>query len=122
VLTKPDTLPPGSTKRRELWLDVLEGREHVLQHGYYCTRQPDDDQRLAGITSMEARAAEADFFRTTSPWSSSTVPHRFGTQNLVKSISELLTRIISDSLPGLLSEVASQLANTNKQLEALPPQ
>ncbi|OSD00790.1 hypothetical protein PYCCODRAFT_1393152 [Trametes coccinea BRFM310] len=122
VLTKPDTIPAGSTKRRELWLDVLEGREHPLQHGYFCTRQPDDDQRLAGITSSDARAAEAEFFRTTSPWSSSTVPRRFGTQNLVQSISELLTKIISDSLPHLLSEVASQLASTDKQLEGLPPQ
>ncbi|KAI9058580.1 hypothetical protein FKP32DRAFT_1761408 [Trametes sanguinea] len=120
VLTKPDTIPAGSTKRRELWLDVLEGREHPLQHGYYCTRQPDDDQRLAGITAADARAAEAEFFRTTSPWSTSTVPHRFGTQNLVKSISELLTRIISDTLPQLLSEVASQLSLVNKQLERLP--
>ncbi|KAI8996213.1 P-loop containing nucleoside triphosphate hydrolase protein [Trametes punicea] len=121
VLTKPDTLPPGSTKRRELWLDVLEGREHPLQHGYYCTRQPDDDQRLAGITPAEARAAETEFFRTTSPWNTATCPHRFGTSNLVKSISELLTNIISDSLPKLLAEVASQLESTNKQLDALPP-
>lgn len=97
MLTKPDTIPAGSTKRRDMWLDVLEGREHALQHGYYCTRQPDDDQRLAGITPAAARTAEADFFRTTAPWSGSTCPHRFGTQNLVRSISELLTRIISDS-------------------------
>ena len=80
-----------------MWLDVLEGREHPLQHGYFCTRQPDDDQRLAGITLVGARRAETDFFRETSPWKESTCAHRFGTHNLVKSVSELLTRIISDS-------------------------
>ncbi|KAI0363541.1 hypothetical protein BV20DRAFT_958073 [Pilatotrama ljubarskyi] len=122
VLTKPDTIPVGSTKRRQMWLDVLEGREHPLQHGYYCTRQPDDDQRLEGITPAQARAAEVQFFRTTGPWSTSTCLHRFGTTNLVKSISELLTRIISDSLPKLMSEVSTQLAATNKALEGLPPQ
>ncbi|KAI0633205.1 P-loop containing nucleoside triphosphate hydrolase protein [Trametes polyzona] len=124
VLTKPDTIPAGSTKRREQWLDVLEGRappEHALRHGYFCTRQPDDDQRLAGITPGAARAAEAEFFRTTAPWGSSTCPRRFGTGNLVKSISELLTRIISDSLPKLLGEVAAQLTATKKQLAQLPP-
>ncbi|KAI0759259.1 P-loop containing nucleoside triphosphate hydrolase protein [Trametes elegans] len=121
VLTKPDTIPPGSTKRRQLWLDVLEGRGHPLQHGYYCTRQPDDDQRLAGITPAEARDAERAFFRTTEPWAASTCPHRYGTHNLVRSISELLTRIISDCLPRLLGEVAVQLEATNRQLEPLPP-
>ncbi|KAI0350447.1 hypothetical protein OH77DRAFT_1430922 [Trametes cingulata] len=122
VLTKPDTIPAGSTKRKQMWLDVIEGREHPLQHGYYCTRQPDDDQRLEGITPAAARAAEVQFFRTTAPWSTSTCLHRYGTANLVKSISELLTRIISDSLPKLLNEVSTQLAATNKALAALPPQ
>ncbi|KAI0673304.1 P-loop containing nucleoside triphosphate hydrolase protein [Trametes maxima] len=123
VLTKPDTIPAGSTKRRQMWLDVIEGRneEHALQHGYFCTRQPDDDQRLAKISPAEARAAETAFFRTTEPWSASVCPHRYGTQNLVKSISELLTRIISDSLPRLIGEVAAQLAAINKQLDTLPP-
>ncbi|KAI0698694.1 P-loop containing nucleoside triphosphate hydrolase protein [Earliella scabrosa] len=121
VMTKPDTLLPGATKSREMWSDVLEGRRHPLKHGYYCTRQPDDDRRLAGITRAEARAAEAEFFRTTAPWSSSSVPNRFGTANLVKNISELLTKIISDSLPNLLGEVASQLNACRKQLAALPP-
>ena len=96
-MTKPDTLATGSTKSREMWLDVVEGRRHPLKHGYYCTRQPDDDSRISGISPADARAAEAKFFKTTAPWSSSTAPHRFGTPNLVKSISELLTKIISDS-------------------------
>ncbi|KAI0650980.1 P-loop containing nucleoside triphosphate hydrolase protein [Trametes meyenii] len=123
VLTKPDTIPAGSTKRRQMWLDVIEGRneEHALQQGYFCTRQPDDDQRLARISPSEARVAETAFFRITEPWSASVCPHRYGTQNLVKSISELLTRIISDSLPQLIEEVTAQLAATNKQLDTLPP-
>ncbi|RPD63557.1 hypothetical protein L227DRAFT_608779 [Lentinus tigrinus ALCF2SS1-6] len=121
VLTKPDTLPPGSTKSREMWLDVIEGRRHQLKHGYFCTRQPDDDSRLVGISPSQARAAESEFFRSNSPWSTSTSQSRFGTANLVKNISELLTRIISDSLPKLIGEVSSQLAACKKQLDALPP-
>ncbi|TFK84004.1 hypothetical protein K466DRAFT_239334 [Polyporus arcularius HHB13444] len=121
VLTKPDTLPTGSTKSREMWLDVIEGRRHQLKHGYFCTRQPDDDKRLSGVSTSEARAAECDFFRTTAPWSTSISQGRFGTLNLVKSISELLTKIISDSLPKLIGEVSTQLAACKKQLSALPP-
>ena len=71
VLTKPDTIPPGATKSREMWLDIIEGRRHQLKHGYFCTRQPDDDKRLSGVSPSEARAAEAEFFKTNSPWSTS---------------------------------------------------
>ena len=80
-----------------MWLDIIEGRRHQLKHGYFCTRQPDDDKRLSGVSPSEARAAEAEFFKMNSPWSTSISHSRFGTPNLVKSISELLTKIISDS-------------------------
>ncbi|OCH87803.1 hypothetical protein OBBRIDRAFT_827487 [Obba rivulosa] len=120
VLTKPDTLPPGSTKMRELWLDVIEGRRHPLTHGYFCTRQPDDEERVAGITAAEARQSETDFFKNNSPWSTAVYKDRFGTGNLVKSLSKHLTRIIDDVLPALQSQVATQLAQCNAQLELLP--
>ncbi|KAI0743138.1 P-loop containing nucleoside triphosphate hydrolase protein [Daedaleopsis nitida] len=121
VMTKPDMLLSGSTKRRDMWLDVIEGRQYVLKHGYYCTRQPDDDERMLGITLAEARVAEAKFFKSTAPWSTSSALSRFGTTNLVKNISVLLTEIITDSLPNLLEEVSKQLAACKKQLDALPP-
>ncbi len=97
VLTKPDTLSSGSTKARSMWLEVLEGRRHSLRHGYYCTRQPDDDERTRGITGADARAAELSFFQSTAPWSGSTHQHRFGTANLVQNLSSLLTHIIRES-------------------------
>ena len=99
VLTKPDTLTAGATRSKELWLDILEGRDlkHPLKLGYYCTRQPDDDERARGISGTDARAAEAAFFNNTAPWSTSGHQHRFGTTNLVSSISKLLTQIIRES-------------------------
>ncbi len=96
-MTKPDTLTAGSTKARDLWLEVLEGARHPLLHGYFCTRQPDDDERSRGISATEARAAELAFFQDTAPWASSTHQHRFGTTNLVQNISKLLTQIIRES-------------------------
>ena len=89
VLTKPDTLPPGATKSREMWLDVLEGRRHPLKHGYYCVRQPDDDTRLKGITDADARQREAEFFKTVAPWATCAHRGRFGTPALVNRGSEL---------------------------------
>ena len=96
-MTKPDTLSAGSTKARDLWLEVLEGRRHTLHHGYYCTRQPDDEERSRGITGANARAAELTFFESTKPWAGSNHRHRFGTTNLVQNISRLLTQIIRES-------------------------
>ncbi|KAF9066276.1 P-loop containing nucleoside triphosphate hydrolase protein [Rhodocollybia butyracea] len=87
VLTKPDMLGTGSTKAAGLWLDVLEDRRHPLMHGYYCTRQPNDDERSIGIEATKAREAEERFFKTTAPWSRSTNPGRFGTKNLVATLS-----------------------------------
>ncbi|KAI0324482.1 hypothetical protein GY45DRAFT_1393054 [Cubamyces sp. BRFM 1775] len=121
VMTKPDTLTTGSTKARQMWLDVLEGRRHPLLHGYYCTRQPDDDERLQGLLGAAARQLEEAFFSTTSPWANANCQERLGITNLVKNISKLLTQIICESLPTLLDKVASQLDTCNAQLEKLPP-
>ena len=97
VMTKPDTLGSGSIKAKDLWLDILEGRSqtHYLRHGYYCTRQPDDAERAAGINSSDAREAEARFFRETAPWNTSVQQGRLGTNNLVRYMSSMLTEIIN---------------------------
>jgi hypothetical protein len=83
-------------KAKQLWLDVIHGQRHPLLHGYYCTRQPDEDERAEGITFEEARTKEMNYFSATVPWSSSTEPRRFGTVNLAKRLSDLLTQIIDD--------------------------
>ncbi|CCL98324.1 uncharacterized protein FIBRA_00318 [Fibroporia radiculosa] len=123
VLTKPDTLPPGSSKMRELWLEVLEDRSssNRLHHGYFCVRQPDDDERAAGITTTQARAAEEAFFTSTSPWNQSSHRSRFGTYHLVRTLGKLLVQRINDTLPALRTEVVSQLATCSGQLDQLPP-
>lgn len=94
VMTKPDMLLPGSTKSLSLWLDVIEGRRHPLAHGYYCTRQPDDEQRSQSMTAADARVVEKEFFNTTMPWAKSSHPHRFGTEHLISTLSRLLVRVI----------------------------
>ncbi|KAG6862119.1 hypothetical protein C0995_005931 [Termitomyces sp. Mi166 len=120
VMTKPDMLTSGSTKARELWLDIIEGRRHPLVHGYYCTRQPDDAERANNITSEGARAAESKFFSTTAPWSTSKHKDRFGTIHLISSLSKLLVGIINDTLPRIMSEAASKLVLCIQELTALP--
>ncbi|PSR74398.1 hypothetical protein PHLCEN_2v9906 [Hermanssonia centrifuga] len=140
-MAKPDTLPLGATKSRDLWLDVVEGRRFPLHHGYYCTRQPDDHERAKGITGAQARAAEQEFFAKTAPWFDSSHLHRFGIGNLVANLSRLLTQIIDDTyvcplsfsfylltekglelrLPKLQNEVTRQLSACDDGQSKLPP-
>ena len=89
-------LPPSSTHARNMWLEILEGRTHSLKHGYYCTRQPDDEDRDEGITIAKARADEARFFADNAPWSTSSHQQRLGTDNLIKTLSTLLIHIINE--------------------------
>ncbi|KAH8092249.1 P-loop containing nucleoside triphosphate hydrolase protein [Cristinia sonorae] len=121
VMTKPDTLTAGATTARDLWMGVIEGRRYELRHGYYCTRQPDDDERTRGITASEARQAEQEFFAQNTPWSTSAHQHRFGTRNLITTLSKLLSQIIDDKLPTLQTQVTEQLLACNARLAALPP-
>ncbi|KAI0059294.1 hypothetical protein BV25DRAFT_1809144, partial [Artomyces pyxidatus] len=96
VRTKPDVIAQGS-RSRQLWLEAIEGRRRPLLHGYFCTRQPDDDERDRRITAAEARQAEATYFESTEPWSTLSHQHRFGIKNLSATLSPLLENIIKDS-------------------------
>ncbi|KAI0321975.1 P-loop containing nucleoside triphosphate hydrolase protein [Amylostereum chailletii] len=122
VLTKPDVISKGS-RSRDLWLEVIEGRnaKKRLLHGYFCTRQPDDDERDRGITFADARQAEARFFESTEPWSKSTNKNRFGIRKLVETLSPLLERIIKDTLPKVSKEATEHLQNCELELSQLPP-
>ncbi|KAJ7037326.1 P-loop containing nucleoside triphosphate hydrolase protein [Mycena alexandri] len=119
VLTKPDMLSVGS-KVRDLWLDVIEGRKHILMHGYFCTRQPDDDERAKNITPAQARRAETTFFAETTPWSTTKYKERFGTENLVSSLSTILVQIINDRLPLIRSMANEGMDACRRELGSLP--
>ncbi|KAL4244709.1 hypothetical protein ABKN59_010897 [Abortiporus biennis] len=121
VMTKPDMLTAGGMKSRQIWLNILEGRTHPLKHGYYCTRQPDDDERSRGIGPDEARINEMDFFATNEPWSLSLTRNRFGTKNLSESLSDHLSNIIDQSIPILLSAASKRRSIYEAELRSLHP-
>ncbi|OCH96157.1 hypothetical protein OBBRIDRAFT_719052 [Obba rivulosa] len=120
VITKPDTLPAGSTGSRREWLEIFEGRSHQLKHGYYCTRQPDDDVRAQGQSEAEALAAEEAFFATSPIWSNTAQRNRLGTRNLVSALSEVLARMAGENVPILLKQVHKQIQACDDILSSLP--
>ena len=95
ILTKPDMLGDGAVNARQLWLDVIEGRQHELKHGYYCVRLPDDAQRAQRLSGSALQRIATDYFNTTSPWSGVTDRGRFGIAAFVTDISVLLVSHIN---------------------------
>ncbi|KAF8839207.1 hypothetical protein BDN67DRAFT_970437 [Paxillus ammoniavirescens] len=120
VLTKPDTLGQGAVSARRLWLDVIEGREHTLKHGYYCVRLPDDAQRAQRLSRIAFQKLAAEYFDKTPPWSEATDRGRFGIPAFVSDISALLVKHIEKSLPKLKQDVDRLLASCLEDLSALP--
>ncbi|KAA1467041.1 hypothetical protein DENSPDRAFT_66992 [Dentipellis sp. KUC8613] len=119
VITKPDVVGKGS-KARDLYLNIIEGHSRTLLHGYFCTKQLDDDDREKGLTHAEAREIEMQYFATEKPWCDSQAKNRFGIKNLVATLSPLLERIIRTSLPTIRSETSKQLEQCREELKALP--
>ncbi|KIK78305.1 hypothetical protein PAXRUDRAFT_334451 [Paxillus rubicundulus Ve08.2h10] len=120
VLTKPDTLGQGAVSARKLWLDVIQGREHTLKHGYYCVRLPDDAQRAQRLSKTAFQKLAAEYFDKTPPWSEVTDRGRFGIPAFVADISALLIGHIEKSLPKLKQDVDRLLASCLEDLSALP--
>ncbi|PIL25641.1 transporter [Ganoderma sinense ZZ0214-1] len=120
VLTKPDTIPSGSIEKRKQWVDILLGKEHPTKHGYFCTRQPDDAERAKRLSSADARAAEKRFFDEEETWSQLSCRERLGTENLLKTMSDLLSQMMQKSFPKVLRDVAQQLKQCDRDLSRLP--
>lgn len=94
VLTKPDTITRGAIGSRQRWKEVLQGKIYPLQHGYYCVRLADDDERTKRLSRTEAEALSTEFFAKNEPWSDFMDRTRFGVPNFVNDISRLLLGLI----------------------------
>ena len=87
-------LTAGCTQLLENWIRVLEGGQHSLVHGYYCTRQLNDSERLQAPSLEQSRAIEENYFNTTPPWTNFAVKERLGMTNLIDKLGHLLVATI----------------------------
>ncbi|TFK69296.1 hypothetical protein BDN72DRAFT_959668 [Pluteus cervinus] len=130
VLTKPDMLTSGSLDAHDFWVKVLSGAgPYALKRGYFCSKQPDDQQRRSGITPADARKAERDFFAGVEPWARIAdnqisggihLRDRFGLPSLVASLSDSLVEIIGQSLPRLELSAERLLKQSQDEYNLLP--
>ncbi|KAH0834801.1 P-loop containing nucleoside triphosphate hydrolase protein [Lanmaoa asiatica] len=120
ILTKPDMLGAGAVNAKKLWVDVIEGRQHTLKHGYYCVRLPDDAQRAQRLSRSVLQRIAAEYFDTTSPWNGVTNRGRFGIPAFVSDISVLLVSHIKKAIPKLRQDVERLLASCLEEISTLP--
>ncbi|KAF8600340.1 P-loop containing nucleoside triphosphate hydrolase protein [Ceratobasidium sp. AG-I] len=119
VLTKPDRIEPGE---EEKWLSFVRGETEALQKGWFCVKQPSPAELSERLTWKEARRREEAFFTTKEPWCFQDVStrSRFGTARLTNQLSDILSKLISDRLPSIQSEIQTRLQKTNVELQKLP--
>ncbi|KAI5852607.1 P-loop containing nucleoside triphosphate hydrolase protein [Morchella snyderi] len=120
ALTKPDTVGPGEYDQ---WVNILRGNSHRLKHGYFVTKQPNQEQLNQSIDHAQARAQEAEFFTKSEPWATDLqdLKHRFGTQALQSYLAKELGELIKKRLPDVIKLIKEQHADVKEKLVALPP-
>ncbi|KAG9012240.1 hypothetical protein FRB90_006763 [Tulasnella sp. 427] len=122
VLTKVDRIEFGASSK---WVRILRGEENPLLHGWYCVKQPDLVQMQEGLSWEDARAAEAEFFATVSPWADLDRSHRarIGSGKLADRLSVILSDLVSQELPGIRKTVSTELQSISTKLDSMvPPQ
>ncbi|KAA8909675.1 P-loop containing nucleoside triphosphate hydrolase protein [Sphaerosporella brunnea] len=119
ALTKPDTVELGE---HDQWVSILRGHSHRLRHGYFVTKQPNQDALNKGVDSVQARRLEAEFFRNTEPWSTELkdLHHRFGTRNLGNYLAAELGELIKRRLPTIIATIDAQAFEVDASLATLP--
>ncbi|GAA6042038.1 hypothetical protein JCM8097_004073, partial [Rhodosporidiobolus ruineniae] len=119
VLTKADTVERGE---HGVWIDMLAGRKNQLLHGFFATKQPGPAELEKNLTFEEARAAEAEYFKTQAPWSNLDLglKSRFGIANLTKFLSDRLGEYIAGKLPDLHQHLLASHTSVLDQIKDLP--
>ncbi|KAG8919403.1 hypothetical protein FRC01_001302 [Tulasnella sp. 417] len=120
VLTKVDRIEFGAASK---WVRILRGEDNPLLHGWYCVKQPDLVQMQEGLSWEEARAAEAEFFMTVSPWADLERAHRarLGSGKLADRLGVILSDLVSEELPGIRRTVAAELQSIVAKLRTMVP-
>ncbi|KAG8913276.1 hypothetical protein FRC01_004628, partial [Tulasnella sp. 417] len=120
VLTKVDRIEFGGASR---WLRMLRGEYQPLIHGWYCVKQRDLVQLQEGVTWEEAKSYEAEFFQTTAPWADLEYAQRarLGSEKLAERLGGILSKLVSEELPGIRRTVSAELRKVTLRLQELAP-
>ncbi|KAL0958272.1 hypothetical protein HGRIS_000424 [Hohenbuehelia grisea] len=119
VLTKPDRIAAGDEQR---WVSFVRNKEEPLEHGWFCVKQPGSTELKKGITWIEARQKENEFFSMTAPWNEmeGVYQKHLRTSNLIERASSVLSNLIAKRLPKIQDELQKSIREAQQNLSALP--
>ncbi|KAL5406974.1 hypothetical protein PMIN04_011853 [Paraphaeosphaeria minitans] len=114
IVTKPDTLVPGSTSERA-FVSLARNQDVDLRLGWHVLRNLDTD---VGRGSLGLRDTEEKEFFSEGVWN--TLPRAsLGVEKLRGRLSALLLAQIAAELPSLMEEIRSKLDSSKSRLEKL---
>ncbi|ELR05350.1 hypothetical protein VC83_09288 [Pseudogymnoascus destructans] len=126
VLTKADCLQIGHSDAQ--FKELLEGRTHMVQHGYFVTKQMQTLKGSApfsreGEYHAKSKQSEEAFFDEAYPWSHAGwkgYRNRCGTENLQRALSQKFANQIIESIPQIEATVRARSEQLETELAKLP--
>ncbi|GFF56498.1 interferon-induced GTP-binding protein Mx1 [Aspergillus udagawae] len=120
IITKPDLINDGTEARVAKLANNADRTK--LKLGFFLLKNPRPIDLEKGITMVERRKMEADFFAN-HPWNKLGLdPSRVGIDNLRVFMQDLLDRHIERELPKVRKDVTQLLNEINKELMDLGTQ
>ncbi|RSL63048.1 hypothetical protein CEP54_005402 [Fusarium duplospermum] len=114
VITKPDTLHPGSESERS-FINLANNKDVEFRLGWHVLRNRDSEKDSWG--QEERNAMERDFF-STGDWVSLNTSD-WGIDTLRNRLSKLLVRQIASEIPHLIKEISAKAELRQSQLDQL---
>ncbi|KAM5354255.1 hypothetical protein ACJ41O_000905 [Fusarium nematophilum] len=116
VITKPDTLHPGSESERS-FVDLARNKDVEFRLGWHVLRNRDSEKDPWDL--QERNLKENEFFSTGS-W---TIlhPSNWGIDTLRARLSKVLLRQISSEIPHLISDIQTETVSCQERLDKLGP-
>lgn len=116
VITKPDTLIPGSGSERD-FISLARNQDVEFRLGWHVLRNRDTEADLEAWTFAQRDAAELQLL-SSGAWAG--LPSQnVGIQSLRGRLSEVLVRQICSELPSLINEITELSTECQKCLEKL---
>ncbi|KAI8958841.1 dynamin family protein [Daldinia sp. FL1419] len=116
VITKPDTLVPGSGSE-SLYISLAKNGQVNFDLGWHVLKNLDSETQKGSSLLSQRNAEEARFF-SQGVWKSLS-SSMLGINELRKKLSSILLRQIALELPSLIHEIERGLEVSRKQLEEL---
>ena len=93
-----------------------------MGHKYFVVKNLNSDEIRQGLTHLDARRLEQDYFSTVAPWSTDLQNYqsRFGTVHLQQYLSSELGNRVLSKLPVIRRQIEDRLAAIDAELSRIP--